>query len=441
MDTRRNFLLQAAMVGVGATAVPQSLYSMANRATQGSLLRDTKAMISFEEIMSHIQTCGIINTHAHHLPDDEAKEINLEKIFQKSYVSWCGVPVPSSSATVDKWLEKIGNRSYYVSLARALQTLYNMDVPVSGAVWDEYNRRILKAHENPNWHLELLQKKCGYKAVVQDTYWNPGHNNGHPEIFKPTFRINYFLWSYNNTSKDHNGNNAQLAHNQHIDNINTYTDFMHRTIKEKKEAGCSSLKSAIAYERILEIGPSTAKEAQAAMGFGKKEPPAAVIRKFQDYIFDVICEIAATEKIPLQIHTGLGLMVGSNPMQLQSLIARHPKTTFVLMHGGYPWMDDLCGLVHVYPNVIVDLCWLPLISPSACIRCLHELFEVCNADKIVWGCDTWTSEESWGALFTMVDVLSTVLDEKVNAGYLSKKNAIQFAEDILCNNAKRWFCL
>jgi predicted TIM-barrel fold metal-dependent hydrolase len=128
-------------------------------------------------------------------------------------------------------------------------------------------------------------------------------------------------------------------------------------------------------------------------------------------------------------------------MKLQSVIERHPKTTFAIMHGGYPWMDDICGLVHVYPNVVVDLCWLPLISSSAAVRFLHELLEVCNGDKIVWGCDTWTSEESWGALQTMADVLATVLDEKISAGKLSKNNALRLADGIMRDNAKLWFCL
>ena len=395
----------------------------------------------FDEIKSCILNHNIINTHAHHLTDSEAVEMTLERIFKNSYVSCCGARVPSSSDMVDPWLEKVGNRSYYVSLSRALQKLYSMDEPLSGAVWDEYDRRIKKAHENNRWHLDILQKICGYQMVVQDAYWNPGDNNGHPEIFKPTFRISHFLYGYNHEGKDHNSNNAQIAYDQHIDNIKTYTDFMYRIIKEKKERGCSSLKSSIAYDRTIEIGTATSDEAQAAMGFGREQPSAATIRKFQDYVFHVICDIAAELKIPIQIHTGLGLMVGSNPMLLQSLIARHRKTTFVLMHGGYPWMDDTCGLAHAYSNVIIDLCWLPLISSSAAVRFLHELLDVCNGDKIVWGCDTWTGEESWGALLTMADVLSTVLDEKISAGKLTKNNAFRLAEGIMGNNAKLWFCL
>ena len=384
---------------------------------------------------------GIINTHAHHLPDSEAASLSLGKIFENSYVSWCGEAVPPSAAMANEWLEKIGNRSYYVCLSGALRKLYSMDEPLSGATWEEYDRRIRKAHEDPHWHLDIFRKTCGYQAVVQDSYWNPGDNNGHPEIFKPTFRINFFLWGYNHEARDHNGNNAQLAFGQQIDDIKKYTDFLYRVIKEKKEAGCSSIKSAIAYERTIAIEAASAEEAQRALGFGRPEPPAETVRKFQDYIFDTICGIAAELNMPFQIHTGLGLMNGSNAMQLQSLIARHPDTVFVLMHGGYPWLEDICGLAHVYPNVVVDLCWLPLISPSAGKRFLHELLEVCNADKIVWGCDTWTGEESLGALHSMADTLAVVLDEKTDNGYFNCHNALHIADGIMRNNAKNWFCL
>ena len=398
-------------------------------------------MSYLEEIRSCILKEGIINTHSHHLGDSDSAQMNLERILQNSYVSWCGEAVPSSASGVDTWLEKIGNRHYYISLSRALQKLYSMEDPLNSSTWDEYDRRIKTAYMNTGWHLEILQRICAYQTVVLDAYWKPGDNNGHPEIFKPAFRINSFLFGYNREAKDHGGTNAQLIYGKHIEDIKTYTDFMYRTIKEKKEGGCSALKSAIAYDRTIETETASAEEAQAAMGFDRGVIPAASIRKFQDYVFDTICEMAADLKIPFQIHTGLGQMAGTNAMKLQSLIAGHPKTNFVLMHGSYPWLDDICGLVHVYPNVIVDLCWLPLISPAAAARFLDELLEVCNRDKIVWGCDTWTGEESWGALLSMADVLAAVLDKKISAGYFNKNDALLIAENIMRNNAKHWFCL
>ncbi|MCL2472748.1 MAG: hypothetical protein FWF26_03630, partial [Treponema sp.] len=149
-------------------------------------------MDHFEEIKACVLKEGIVNTHAHHLGDSEFAGMTLERILGNSYVAWCGEAIPSSSSLADTWLDKVGSRSYYVSLSRALMKLYSMDVPLSRDAWDEYDRRIRTAHKSAQWHLDILKNICGYAAVVQDSYWKPGDNNGHPETFKPSYRVNYF---------------------------------------------------------------------------------------------------------------------------------------------------------------------------------------------------------------------------------------------------------
>ena len=141
-------------------------------------------MNHFEEIRTYILNQAIINTHSHHLNDADTANLNLARIFENSYVSgpWCGEPTPSSAAEADRWIEKIGNRSYYRSLSGALQKLYSMDKPLSGGVWEEYDKRIRKAHENAQWHLDILRNICGYRTVILNSYWNPGGNNG---LIKP----------------------------------------------------------------------------------------------------------------------------------------------------------------------------------------------------------------------------------------------------------------
>ena len=37
---------------------------------------------------------------------------------------------------------------------------------------------------------------------------------------------------------------------------------------------------------------------------------------------------------------------------------------------------------------------------------LHELIERATLDRIFWGCDTWTAEESFGALLAFRHVLA-----------------------------------
>jgi predicted TIM-barrel fold metal-dependent hydrolase len=98
-------------------------------------------------------------------------------------------------------------------------------------------------------------------------------------------------------------------------------------------------------------------------------------------------------------------------------------------------MGDTTILVRKYRNVFADLCMLPLFSSGASRQILHELIEGATADRIMWGCDTWTPEESYGSLLAFRHVLTSVLSEKITEGYFSTKDAACIIDNVLYNNA------
>jgi len=388
-----------------------------------------------KDIFLRLQKEPIINSHSHHLQDKDHQILNLENLLSNSYVNWCAKSIPSKSSSKDeitKFLNAVRNRSYFVWLEKALMSLYSIDEHLDADNWDVYDQAIRKAHEDENWHLKILHDKCNYEAVFLDAFWKPGDNNNHPVIFRPAYRINSIFYGYNMEAKDHNGNNFQVEQNQSITDICEYIELIDKAIREKKQAGCTTLKCALAYDRPLSFEAGTKEKAQKAM---KENADENDIKAFQDYVFHKICKIAAELSMPVQIHTGLGLMSGSSAMELQPLISRNPETTFWLMHGSYPWTSDIAGLTHAYPNVWADLCWLPLISPTAAQSLMHELIDVCNADRLVWGCDTWTSEESYGARLAFLEVLSQVLYERIEKGMMCERDAIRYAKGIMHDNA------
>ena len=389
-----------------------------------------------KDLLSSLQREAIINSHSHHLHDRDHHSLNLDNVFRNSYVNWCHKPVPdgNSKDEIGLWLDSVRNRSYFLWLEKALMELYNIEEHLDVETWDIFDEAIRKGHSEEAWHLSILREECNYKAIFLDAFWKPGDDNGHPDLFKPAYRVNSVFYGYNRTAKDHNGNNFQVLHNQSITDIDEYVRLIGDVIHNKKQAGSTVIKCALAYDRSLSFGSGTREGAQKAM---IDDPDEGDIRVFQNYEFDKICEIAAELSMPVQIHTGLGLMTGSNAMQLQPLIARNPNTTFWLMHGSYPWVNDIAGLAHVYPNVWADLCWLPLISPNAAYRLMHELIDVCNADRVVWGCDTWTSEESYGARLAFLEVLSQVLYERVELGRMRQCDAQRYARAIMYDNAAR----
>jgi hypothetical protein len=96
-------------------------------------------------------------------------------------------------------------------------------------------------------------------------------------------------------------------------------------------------------------------------------------------------------------------------------------------------------LVDKFPNVSADLSMLPLLSTGASKAMLHDLIERATRERIFWGCDTWTAEESFGALLAFRHTLASTLAEKVLDGYLTREDAFQITDDFFFNNPQRFY--
>ena len=167
----------------------------------------------------------------------------------------------------------------------------------------------------------------------------------------------------------------------------------------------------------------------------------SLIRLFQDYMLHYILKGAKDLDFPIRFHTGLARIDGSNPMNLVNLISKYSDVTFILFHGGYPWIRETAAISLSFPNAYVDLCWLPIISPSAYRLLLRELIELGLSSKIMWGGDCWVAEATYGALKIFKNILSEVLGEMANKNYLSTDEALEIASKILSENATRIFNL
>ncbi len=389
----------------------------------------------YSEIREFIEKQHIINTHCHHRKSSEFKDFSLDRLIENSYAGWCNAEPGQTREQRHLFLEKVRNRSYFIWLQRSLKELYDLDGRLTADNWDEWSETIRTAHRDADYHITVLKKRCGYKKIILDAYWDPGSNNGFPDLFVPTYRINMYLYGYSRESEDHNGNNPQRLYSRRVSDIDSYTAFMREMVVKKRDEGCVALKSALAYDRSIDFHEVEKLKAQKVFEKDASDLNNGDIQNFQDYIFFELCKIARDSKIPFQCHTGLGELDRTNAMQMREAIVKNPDVRFILFHGSYPWLDDLCALIHRYGNVYADLCWLPIISPSAAKRLFHEILEVGNADRIVWGCDTWTSEESYGSLLAFRSVLSETLSEKVESGYFDIEEARRIAENIMFRNA------
>lgn len=399
---------------------------------------ETKMTENYDRLLNYLKNLAVFNTHSHHYPQDQQTGMDLMKMLRSTYLKDDIRDGKTNREVMKDFNERMKYNSYFLWLEKALQDLYGIKKPLDIENIEETNQAIQTAYKNPGYHIEVLEKKCCYRYMLVDAYWNPGGTEPVSDIFLPVYRINMYLYGYSRTTADHNGNNPyRFNHWEEVADLDEYIGLMHEELKKQIHRGCVALKCAAAYDRGLDFKNTKKEDAEKAFYSGmisgvitKKE-----IDDFQNYVFYDICAFAAKHQIPLQCHTGLGLLRKTSAIYLQDAISDNPDTKFVLFHGNYPWMDDLCGLVCTYRNVYVDFCWLPIISTAEAGKFLEKILSVGDLSKIYWGCDTWISEDSYGALLAMRHVLCSFLDQQIEQGIMQYQDAVNICQKIMYQNA------
>ncbi len=391
-----------------------------------------------DALRRHLHELPAVSSHTHHAEPARHEHLDLDRLLDASYAGWCSWTNGRGQADRYELLEQLSANTYLVWLLAALRDLYHIDEVTPGN-WDEASLIIGRAHAEHEHHYRLLTDACRYRYAVLDAYWDPGSDLGRPALFRPALRINAWAVCHSPGMVDHNGNSPWSRPGFAPTSLEEYLDAFEEAIATGWSEGCVALKSALAYDRTVAFdNPDREAARRAFRAEGAVDPADALA--FGDVVLHHACAVAARERIPIQVHLGLGRLAGSRPMLFEPVVAAYPKVTFALFHCGYPWCDDVAGMLHNYRNVLVDFCWLPLISTTRAIAFLGECLDVAQgADRILWGDDTWTGEEAYGARLAWEHTIATVLATRVADGLCSRRAAEHLAERLLYMNAEALF--
>jgi predicted TIM-barrel fold metal-dependent hydrolase len=77
-----------------------------------------------------------------------------------------------------------------------------------------------------------------------------------------------------------------------------------------------------------------------------------------------------------------------SPLVLEEVLVRHPDLRVLVMHAGWPMLDDLLALLHTHPQVYVGTGALQMVLPRAEYhRYLRRIVEAGFGDRVVFGSD------------------------------------------------------
>lgn len=112
----------------------------------------------------------------------------------------------------------------------------------------------------------------------------------------------------------------------------------------------------------------------------------------------------------------------ANPLQLEKALVAYPSLKLFIMHGGWPYIEDIKALMYAHPNVYVDIAVTNWILPQEEFNnYLKSLFDAGFGNRIMYG----TDQMVWP------DVISVGIETVNNADFLT----LDQKKDIFYDNA------
>ena len=349
-------------------------------------------------------------------------------------------PARSDMTPEERWQafelywERIRHTGYGMCLRLAVRDLFG--VPDISRQTHRTLSDAIAASAKPGWYQYVLKDRARIAVSLQDD----NRAIVDKRFFAPMVRLEHFAVARSREDLVRLEEEAGVA----IHSLDNLLEAMRAALDRYLAEGAAGIKIGLAYRRTIRFEKVPKSDAErfferiaAHLGEG---PSWEEARPLQDFIVHQIIRLAIEHDLPIQIHTGLqegneNLLTNSNPTLLANLFIEYREAKFDIFHGGYPYMGELLALAKNFPNVYLDLCWLYIISPSAGARMLHEAIETVPANKIfAFGGDFIIPEGSYGHSVMARRVVSRVLTEKVEDGYLTEEDGVRLGQGMLRDN-------
>jgi len=444
------------------------------------------------EVEDAVRDAGVVDAHHHMITPAQRKKraAGLIDWMRESYLASdlaaAGLDWPSIADANDEvaWraiadvLPRTRFTSYYRVVDVALREIFAVQGPLWEADWRDLDGKIRAVSCDESCGDRILRETAGLTHGVLDRqatgttniFLREGHADWYafilrtrpgidddkvlssitkrdhlPPIWTPSVKIDAMLWGYLPES------HAELESLYHVPvpdiaTLDDYLAWVEDCFAKMKDEGAVALKCAFAGVRRIDYRLVSRKTADAVFATPVEKWTRKDAIAFEDFMIGHLADRAAEHGLPFQFHTGTPF---SGPVAdrddccdlMTDLVRAHPDTTFVLMHGSFPFTRQLADLAKRFSNVVVGLSWLPMLSQAAAASAVAEFVTTVPHEKIVWGGDCVFVEETLGAFRVGVESVAAGLAQLIDSGWLTRDDALQIAQRIMGANARETFNL
>ena len=360
-----------------------------------------------------------------YIAEPERTDMSLEERWQAMEPFW----------------EMIRNTAYARQTLVTIQDIFGIE-DLNRNTYRRLSEEISRSRK-PGWYQHVLKEKANISVSIDDLQCLEVNR----DFFVPAMRLDHFIAVQSRVDLGELESESGMS----IHSLDELVIAMQTVLTNYVKRGAVSVKSALAYNRVLKYEKATKFEAETVfnriashLGEGSSWLDS---KPLQDYMMHQVIRAAIENQVPIQMHTGLqegneNIITNSNPTHLVNLFIEYREAKFDLFHGGYPYIHEWATLAKNFASVHADITWLPIISPEIARRLLHELIETVPSNKIMaFGGDSMTVEMAYGHARMTRQLVTRVLSEKISEGYLSEDEAVSLARKMLRDNPKSLYKL
>lgn len=168
--------------------------------------------------------------------------------------------------------------------------------------------------------------------------------------------------------------------------------------------------------------------------------PLGQLKALDDLVINTCVDLARDMQMNTVIHTGIHAwnkndIKACHAEPLADMIATHPDQRFILLHLGYPYMDEAILLCKYFPNVYLDLAWLHTLDRQAAVGAIKRILELLPTNKIVgFGGDVCLPVNTVGNLHFALENLAEAFADLIRAGEMTASDAEELGHAWLYEN-------